>query len=151
MKKYNIYRLGMIAWAAAVTVSSCDSSDYQSGISNRKMAAASVVMTEKVAGTTAPEFPGGQRALDNYVNAHIKYPKAAINNDVTGIVRVSCTVDENGRITKVKLLNPEKLGDGLDEEAVRVVSNMPDWKPATFHGRRVKTQLELPISFMVET
>jgi TonB family protein len=157
-KKFNIYRLGMVALATAVTAVACNISEDRSNntsatdsISAHKKAAASIVMTEKVAGATAPEFPGGQRALDNYVNDHIQYPKDAIHNDVTGIVRVSFTVEENGRITKVKLVNPEKLGDGLDEEAVRVVSNMPHWKPATLNGRGIKTQLELPISFMVET
>ncbi|HVU96274.1 MAG TPA: TonB family protein [Puia sp.] len=116
-----------------------------------KKATAKIVVTEPMAGAIAPEFPGGQQALDNYVNNHIKYPQDAIDNDVTGIVRVSFIVDENGHITKAKLINPQRVGNGLDEEALRVVNNMPEWKPGTLHGKKVKTRLELPISFQVES
>ena len=126
-------------------------STHTAGIHNRKKASTSIVMTDAAAGTTAPQFPGGQKALDNYVNEHINYPQNAIDNDVTGVVRVSFVVDEQGRITKAKLVTPQRVGEGLDEEALKVVSNMPEWKPATIHGKKVKTRLELPISFQVES
>jgi len=118
---------------------------------HHKKATARIVVTAPMAGAIAPEFPGGQQGLDNYVNNHIKYPQDAIDNDISGVVRVSFIVDENGRITKVKLLNPQRVGQGLDEEALRVVKTMPEWKPGTLHGKKVKTQLELPISFQVES
>ncbi|HEY4108169.1 TonB family protein [Puia sp.] len=124
---------------------------HKAGMHNRKRASTSIVLTDKEAGVTAPEFPGGQKALDSYVNDHINYPQGAIDNDVSGIVRVSFVVDEHGKITKAKIISPQKLGEGLDEEALRVVSTMPEWKPATLHGKRVKTRLELPISFQVES
>lgn len=108
-------------------------------------------MTDKMAGGTMPEFPGGQKALDNYVNDHINFPQDAIDKDAQGTVRISFVVDENGRITKAKLMNPERVGNGLDQEALRVVNNMPEWKPATLHGKKVKARLELPISFQVES
>jgi TonB family protein len=120
-------------------------------VHHRKRASATIVMTDKMAGAIAPEFPGGQQALDNFVNEHIKYPQDAIDNDVTGVVRVAFTVDENGRISKARLINPQKIGEGLDEEALRVVNSMPEWKPGTLHGKKVKTRLELPISFQVES
>jgi TonB family protein len=118
---------------------------------HRKKATTTIVMTETMAGATAPQFPGGQKALDNYVNDHINYPQDAIDNDVSGIVRVQFIVDEHGKITKAKLISPQKVGEGLDEEALRVVNSMPEWKPGTLHGKRIKTRLELPISFMVES
>jgi protein TonB len=124
---------------------------HTAGIHNRKKAKATIVVTKPMAGAKAPEFPGGEKALDNYVNDHINYPQQAIDNDVSGVVRVSFIVDEQGRITKAKLVSPQKVGEGLDEEALRVVSNMPEWKPGTLHGRKVKTRLELPISFQVES
>lgn|GEM_PF-450094 len=122
---------------------------HTAGVHNRKRATTSIVVAERMAGATAPKFPGGQKALDNYVNDHINYPQEAIDNDVAGIVRVSFVVDENGHITKARLVNPRKVGEGLDEEALRVVSTMPEWKPATLHGKKVRTRLELPISFQV--
>lgn len=96
-----------------------------------------------------PEFPGGQNALDNYVNNHIDYPQTAIDDNVSGTVRVSFVVDENGKVTKAHVVG-NKLGNGLDEQAVKVVSNMPDWKPGQIKGKNVKTRLTLPIAFQVE-
>jgi TonB family protein len=124
---------------------------HVAGIKGKKRASTSIVYTEKMAGATLPEFPGGQKALDNYVNDHINYPQDAVDNDITGIVRVSFVVDENGKISKAKLVSPQRVGNGLDEEALRVINNMPEWKPATVHGRKIKTRLELPISFQVES
>ena len=133
------------------TAKSATPSTHPTAMHHRKKASTSIVMTETVAGATAPQFPGGQRALDSYVNDHINYPQNAIDNDVAGVVRVQFIVDENGKITKAKLISPQKIGEGLDEEALRVVNSMPEWKPGTLHGKRIKTRLELPISFMVES
>ena len=117
----------------------------------KKRGTTSAVMPAAVAGASTAEFPGGQKALDNYVNDHINYPQTAIDNDVSGVVRVSFVVNESGQITRAKLVGPAKVGNGLDEEALRVVNAMPAWKPAMVHGKKVKTRLELPISFQVES
>jgi protein TonB len=99
----------------------------------------------------APQFPGGQRALDNYINKSVNYPQQAIDDDVSGTVHVSFVVDEKGRVTKAKVVNVANVGDGLDLEALRVVKNMPQWMPGKVNGKRVKTRMELPISFQVES
>jgi len=97
----------------------------------------------------APEFPGGQNALDNYVNNNIDYPEKAIDDNTAGTVRVSFVVDEQGKVTRAHIIG-NKLGNGLDEQALKVVSNMPAWKPGKINGKNVKTRLELPIAFQVE-
>ena len=96
-----------------------------------------------------PEFPGGQNALDNYVNNHVEYPQQAIDDNTAGTIRVSFVVDEKGNITRAHIIG-NKLGNGLDEQALKVVSNMPTWKPGKVNGKNVKTRLELPIAFQVE-
>jgi TonB family protein len=97
----------------------------------------------------APEFPGGQNALDNYVNNNIDYPEKAVDDNTAGTVRVSFVVDEHGKVTRAHIIG-NKLGNGLDEQALKVVSNMPAWKPGKVNGKNVKTRLELPIAFQVE-
>jgi len=97
-----------------------------------------------------PEFPGGQKALANYVNNHVEYPQQAIDDNTTGTVKVSFVVDENGKITSAHLINGSKVGKGLDEEALKVVNGMPSWKPGKVKGKNVKTRLELPISFQFD-
>lgn len=100
--------------------------------------------------TVMPEFPGGQDALVNYVNNHVEYPQQAIDDNTAGTVRVSFVVDENGKVQQAKVLGDQKVGKGLDEEAIRVVNNMPAWKPGKVKGHNVKTRLELPINFQLE-
>jgi protein TonB len=103
------------------------------------------------AAEVAPQFPGGQRALDKYITKNVNYPQQAIDDDVSGTVHVSFIVDEQGRVTKAKVLDAANLSDGLDQEALRVVRNMPSWMPGKVRGKKVKTRLELPISFLVES
>ena len=96
-----------------------------------------------------PEFPGGQNALYNYVNNNIEYPEKAIDDNTAGTVRVSFVVDEEGKVSRAHIVG-NKVGNGLDEQALKAVSNMPAWKPGRVNGKNVRTWLELPITFQVE-
>jgi TonB family protein len=100
---------------------------------------------------TAPQFPGGQSALDKYVTDNVNYPQQAIDDDMSGIVHVSFVVDEQGNVTNAKVLDPSKVGDGLEQEALRVVKAMPSWKPGRVNGKKVRTHMQLPIAFQVES
>ncbi len=97
----------------------------------------------------APQFPGGQNALDNYINNNIDYPTKAIDDNTAGTIRISFVVDEFGKVIKAHIIG-NRLGNGLDEQALKVVSNMPTWKPGKVSGKNVKTRMELPIAFQVE-
>ena len=97
-----------------------------------------------------PQFPGGQNGLDNYVNNNIDYPQQAIDDNTSGTVRVSFVIDEEGKVKNAHLIGNQKLGNGLDEEALKVINRMPSWKPGKVNGKNVKIRLELPISFQVE-
>lgn len=98
----------------------------------------------------APAYPGGQNSLENYIVNHIEYPQDAIDNNAEGTVYIQFGIDENGKVTNVKTTG-SKLGYGLDEEAVRVVSNMPKWTPGQVKGKKVKTWRTLPISYKLES
>jgi protein TonB len=98
---------------------------------------------------TMPEYPGGHSALAAYVENHLDYPQKALDDNKEGTVSVSFVIDENGKVVDAQV-NGNKLGDGLDEEALTVIKNMPNWKPGTVKGKNVKTRLDLPIKFQVE-
>ena len=59
-------------------------------------------------------------------------------------------MDEKGDVTKVKVLDTANVSDGLSQEALRAVKNMPAWTPGTVKGKNVETRLELPITFRLE-
>jgi TonB family protein len=96
-----------------------------------------------------PEFPGGENALDAYLEREIQYPQPAIDNSTEGTVNVQFAVDEHGKISQAKETNTP-LGDGLDDEALRVVENMPQWTPGKIKGKNVKTYYTLPIVFSIQ-
>ena len=93
-----------------------------------------------------PSFKGGSSAIENYINDHLVFPEAAVNDSKEGKVNVKFTVDENGKVMNAHAVGA-KLGDGLDEEAVHAVSSMPKWTPGTIKGKPVKVSMTLPIVF----
>ena len=97
----------------------------------------------------APAFAGGESALENYIVTKIVYPDDAIANNVEGIVNVKFAVDEKGNISNVSTVG-QKVGYGLEEEAVKVVSDMPKWTPGQVKGKNVKTWKTLPINYRLE-
>jgi protein TonB len=96
-----------------------------------------------------PSYPGGQAAIETYITNHIQYPETALDYNKEGRIGVAFTVDENGKVTDTYVMG-KKLGDGLDEEAIRVVSSMPNWKPGMVQGKPVKSKVTLPITFKIE-
>ena len=95
---------------------------------------------------TMPEYPGGDAALSKYVEDNITYPQDALDQSKEATVKVSFVVDEKGMVTNAMVMGAN-AGNGLDEEATRVVKGMPAWKPGMVKGKNVKTRLELPITF----
>ena len=97
-----------------------------------------------------PEFSkGGEDGLNEYLGRKIKYPKKAIQKMVSGKIMTSFVVDSNGQITNLKLL--QGIGEGCDEEALKVITEMPKWTPGMQNGRKVNVHYLLPISFTTGT
>jgi periplasmic protein TonB len=96
-----------------------------------------------------PFFPGGESALDDYVNDNVHYPGKAMDHGVEGKVMVHFIVDEHGNVTNVTTLG-KPIGYGLEEEAVRVMSKSPKWTPGTVKGKNVKSYVILPIAFTLQ-
>ena len=96
-----------------------------------------------------PSYPGGSAALEEYINNNIEYQQPAIDNNTEGTVDVQFVVDENGKVSNAKVMG-KQLGSGLDDEAVRAISNMPNWTPGKVKGKNVKTRLVLPITYKID-
>jgi len=92
-----------------------------------------------------PKFPGGEEAMFNYIQSNIKYPAEAMEVSVGGIALVSFTINSNGNVRNPKLV--KEIGWGIDEEAIRVVLNMPRWEPARQNGRPVSMEYTISIRF----
>lgn len=91
------------------------------------------------------QYPGGEKELEKYLSLNLRYPNKALENGIVGEVVVCFMLDEKGVISDAKVL--KSLGYGCDEEALRVVKKMPDWKPAQVQGQAVKVNYILPVVF----
>ena len=97
-------------------------------------------------------FPGGFPALMTFIKKNIEYPDSAMKNDISGTVYVELLINEKGEVKDVeaKLPKQKQLGYGLEEEAVRVLMLMPNWKPAQQAGVKVAQRFTIPIIFEME-
>lgn len=92
-----------------------------------------------------PEFDG---ELSQYLQAHLKYPALAKENNIQGKVAVEFIVNEDGSISNAVV--KKGIGGGCDEEALRVINSMPHWKPGKQNDKTVKVFLVLPIIFQLQ-
>lgn len=94
---------------------------------------------------TKPEPFTGYKALHEYFAREMKHPQGDAPDRKSGIVLVSFAINEQGKPEGIEV--EKKLDEACDAEAVRLVQNMPPWKPATIDGKVVKTRLAVPVRF----
>lgn len=96
-----------------------------------------------------PIFDGGLEAMYDFINRNMSYPRQAQRMGLEGTVYIGFIVSKTGEITEVKVI--KKLGGGCDEEAVRVIEKMPNWKPGMQNGKAVNTNFVLPFKFRLDS
>jgi TonB family protein len=94
-----------------------------------------------------PDFKGGYEAMLKFLSDNIHYPEAAKTAGIQGTVFVQFVVSKTGAITNVKILRG--IGNGCDEEAIRVVKAMPDWNPGENDGKAVPVMFQIPVKFQL--
>lgn len=92
-----------------------------------------------------PEFPGGIKEFYNYVQDNLVYPKNAIKNRIIGKVFLSFVVEKNGEISDIKVTRG--LSPDFNNEAIRVLSNSPNWEPGINFGVPVRVKYNININF----
>jgi TonB family protein len=96
-----------------------------------------------------PEFKGGIREFYKFLAMNIRYPINAAKSGVGGRVMLSFVVCEDGTMCEYKVEN--RVGYGLDEEALRVVKLMNGkWEPGELRGQKVKVKYNVPVNFQIE-
>ncbi|MBO5847615.1 MAG: TonB family protein [Bacteroidales bacterium] len=95
-----------------------------------------------------PEFPGGAGKMMEFIQKNLKYPMTAQENGIQGRVFVNFVIEPDGSITNVTAMRG--IGGGCDEEAIRVVQSMPNWKPGKQRGVAVRSSFTVPIIFKLQ-
>lgn len=121
-------------------------------------------------GEIMPKFPGGDRALMEFIRTNLHYPDLAMEYGATGRVITTFTVDSLGytsnyKVTKIMKLNydtlrlsqesadrqrqlKEQIEQQLGEESLRILSLMPKWTPGNQFGHPVNVKYCVPVPFL---
>jgi TonB family protein len=115
-----------------------------------------------------PSFPGGQEQLMMYLSKSIRYPEEAAKYGAQGKIVVSFMVNQDGTLddfhifeshvqctsvkykkldNSIKAFQYNKCKEALEQEALRVAQDMPDWKPGVQYGKKIRVRYKLPITF----
>ena len=86
--------------------------------------------------------------LSRWVYPYLKYPAYAQDNDIQGRVLVDFIVDESGNVTDARV--SRGVHPSLDEEALRVVSASPKWRPGRHRGKKVRVAMTVAVEFRLE-
>ena len=123
-----------------------------------------------------PEFPGGDKAMYQYISRHTRYPNIAKDNDAEGTINVEFFVEENGSITNVKAmesspasgksdivvtalrqvnsnisaLDKDEGNRALQESSEELIRGMPPFEPGRKQGKAVRTKVTLSITYQLK-
>jgi len=92
-----------------------------------------------------PSFPGGPAELMKWLSSHVQYPAIAIDICIQGTVIVAFIVEPDGSVSNAKLVR--SVDPSIDQEALRLVGQMPKWNPGKRAGIPVRVRCCLPIKF----
>ena len=96
-----------------------------------------------------PEFPGGQKAMFQYIADHVICPISARENGFQGRAYCQFIVNKSGDLSDVNIVKTSGNKD-LDKEAVRVILSMPKWTPGHNAGEIVRVKYTIPVSYKIE-
>jgi len=92
-------------------------------------------------------FPGGNVAFLKFIEHNIKYPEIAKKNGTQGKVTVSFIVETDGSLSNVTIENG--IGDGCNEEAIRIIKLSPRWTPGIKDSKAIQTRVTVPVIFTI--
>lgn len=75
-----------------------------------------------------PHFAGNAAAMYSFIASEMRYPEEGRIKKIEGIVFVGFIVEKDGTLSNIRIVSsPNVL---LNDEALRIVKNMPPWIPA---------------------
>ena len=95
-----------------------------------------------------PAFYDGKIELVDYLRENIRYPHACLKEGIQGRVIVQFIVTKDGQVSDAEVV--KSAHKFLDNEALRVVNNMPYWRAGAYKGKRVNVQVTMPIIFRLQ-
>ena len=89
-------------------------------------------------------FPGN---FTQFLKSRITYPEISIQFNEEGIVYVGFIVEKNGDLNNFRIIEGSAKSPDLQDEALKVVKQSPNWEPAIKNGEKVRSQVKVPVRF----
>ena len=86
--------------------------------------------------------------LEKWVYQYLRYPEEAVMNGIQGTVQVNFIIGKDGKVRDVSIA--KSVDPSLDNEALRVVSASPKWRPGRLRGEKIATSMTVPVEFRLE-
>jgi TonB family protein len=96
-----------------------------------------------------PRFPGGSEALLKYFQYNLTYPEDARKDKIEAHIIVEFIVEPDGSLTNIKIIRGSRY-ESLNNEAIRVIAQMPKWIPGKHKRKFVRVRCIQPIGFRLE-
>jgi TonB family protein len=93
-------------------------------------------------------FPGGEKALSDFIKQNIIYPKAARKKGIQGSVTINYIVDKYGNVKNVKVDND--ANPLLEKEAIRVINSLPKFIPGYMRDQALSSVHTKEVVFLLK-
>lgn len=97
----------------------------------------------------APQFPGGEKAFQEYITSQIEYPEWEKSQGRGGRLYMTFVVLPDGSIDYISTVRGFPGSQPFEKEAKRVLKNMPKWTPGKMGAKPVAVRLNIPLDFQV--
>ena len=92
-----------------------------------------------------PVYPGGDKALMEFIFTNVRYPQPAKDKGIQGRVIIRFCVTDIGNVENIQVIRG--VDKSLDDESVRVVGMLKGWTPGKQGGKPVSVWYSIPITF----
>lgn len=92
-----------------------------------------------------PIFVGGTGEMHRFIANTLSYPVDAVERNAQGLVVYTFVVEKDGTLSNFNIIH--KADPLLNEEALRILNNMPAWRPARHKGEVVRSETYVPMYF----
>ncbi len=92
-----------------------------------------------------PMYTGGTPEMHRFISNTMSYPADAVERNAQGLVVYTFVVEKDGTLSDFNMIH--SADPLLNEEALRILKNMPPWRPARHNGEIVRSETYVPMYF----
>ena len=144
--------LALILWSNAEVVSSSvaavvENLAVEAPVVEQQQQQAEPIWVVDMEENQRPFFRGGwSNGLYRFFNENLRYPQAALTNNVSGNVSLHFIVEADGSVNNVEIIRGDEV---FNAEATRLI-RLTRWQPGRQDGRAVRVRHTIGLNFIAE-